>query len=776
MVQDLRQAVRFLLKSKGFTLVAVSALTVGIGANVTLFGFVSSLVLRPMDAVDPERLVRADSGGEGFMRFLTYGAYAEYRDRNQSLSELAIFYPGWMAAVRAVGPAEMIAVTPVSGNYFATLGVTAALGRAISPEDDEPGAPHVAVLSDAGFRRHFGADKGVLGRTITIDGEPFTIVGVLPPSFPGTAFPNIPQIYAPFHARAVTESSRGYLIGRLRPGVTREEAQADLSRIAAQRTKEEGERRSIRVHPATRAFPQFVQMMTGVGALFFVVAAAVLWNACSNIAVLLLARGWTRRREIGIRLALGASRPRLVRQLLVESLLLASAGGLGAIGLALFIARWLTQLYLPVPMPIALLFDFDWRVVVFTGGAVIAATLLFGLGPALQSLRADVVSSIKQRTEEFQARGSLVVTQVALSTALLSTAGLLVRSLVAPPERGFDTDGVLMATVRLGGPDVGFFEEVLDRLEKAQGVISAAVAESVDMTSTGSLAPVEVRSETAAEDQTVYTNGVSRGYFRTLGIPLLGGRDFEARDDLDSPAIGIVNETLARRFWPGRSALGRRLALTDGTTIEAVGLAPDIKHESLEEKPAPLLYLPLTQRPVSTATFLIKTTLGPRATAALVRERVAAVEPNLVVYNLQPLEERFGLALLANRALAWVSGVLGLLGLTLGAIGTYGIVSFLMEQRRREIGIRIALGATPSGVVGMTTRRGMLWTGTGIVLGVAASLVVARLLQAYLNGIDGIDPIPLAAAAFLLAATGYAACLVPARRASRTDPMAALRE
>jgi predicted permease len=775
-VQDLRHAVRFLLKSKGFALVAVAALAVGIGANVTLFGFVSSLVLRPMDAVEPERLVRADSGGEGFMTFLTYGEYVEYRTRNQSLSELAIFYPGWMAAVRADGPAEMIAVTPVSGNYFATLGVTAALGRAIAPEDDEPGAPRVVVLSDAGFRRHFGADKGVLGRTITIDGEPFTIVGVLPPSFPGTAFPNIPQIYAPFHARAVTESSRGYLIGRLRPGVTREEAQADLSRIAAQRTKEEGERRSIRVHPATRAFPQFVQMMTGVGALFFVVAAAVLWNACSNIAVLLLARGWTRRREIGIRLALGASRPRLVRLLLVESLLLASAGGLGAIGLALFIARWLTQLYLPVPMPIALLFDFDWRVVVFTGGAVIAATLLFGLGPALQSLRADVVSSIKQRREEFQARGSLVVTQVALSTALLATAGLLVRSLVAPPERGFDTDGVLMATVRLGGPDVGFFEEVLDRLEKAQGVISAAVAESVDMTSTGSLAPVEVRSETAAEDQTVYTNGVSRGYFRTLGIPLLGGRDFEARDDLDSPAIGIVNETLARRFWPGRSALGRRLVLTDGTTIEAVGLAPDIKHESLEEKPAPLLYLPLTQRPVSTATFLIKTTLGPRATAALVRERVAAVEPNLVVYNLQPLEERFGLALLANRALAWVSGVLGLLGLTLGAIGTYGIVSFLMEQRRREIGIRIALGATPSGVVGMTTRRGMLWTGTGIVLGVAASLVVARLLQAYLNGIDGIDPIPLAAAAFLLAATGYAACLVPARRASRTDPMAALRE
>lgn len=776
-MHDLRQAVRFLLKSKGFTLVAVSALTVGIGANVTLFGFVSSLVLRPMDAIDPERLIRADSGEEGLMTFLTYGDYAEYRDRNQSLSELAIFYPGWMAAVRADGSAEMIAITPVSGNYFATLGVTAALGRAISPEDDEPGAPRVVVLSDAGFRRHFGSDKGVLGRTITIDGEPFTVVGALPSSFPGTAFPNIPQIYAPYHARGVTESSRGYLIGRLRAGVTRAEAQADLSRIAAQRTTEEGERRSIRVHPATRAFPQFVQMMTGVGVLFFVVAAAVLWNACSNIAVLLLARSWTRRREIGIRLALGASRPRLLRQLLVESLLLAGAGGLGAMGLALLTARWLTQLYLPVPMPIALLFDFDWRVVAFTGGAVVAATPLFGLGPALQSLRADVVSSIKQGTGNFQARGSLVVTQVALSTALLSTAGLLVRSLVASPERGFDTDGVLIATVRLPGADGGFFEDVLDRVEKARGVASAAAAESIDLYNTGPLAPVDVQSENAPEDQTVYSNRVSRGFFRTLGIPLLAGRDFEARDDAGSPAIGIVNETLARRFWPGGNAIGKRLLVSEDTAIEVVGLAPDIRQESVEGEPAPpLLFLPMTQRPVATATFLVKTTLGPQAAAALIRERVSAIEPNLVVYNLQTLEERVGLGLLANRALAWASGVLGLLGLALGAVGTYGIVSFLVEQRRPEIGLRIALGATPSRVSRTTARAGLIWTGTGVLLGAGASLVAARLLQAYLNGIHWSDPIPLAAAAVLLAATGYAACLVPARRASRTDPMTALRE
>jgi predicted permease len=670
----------------------------------------------------------------------------------------------------------MVAVTPVSGNYFETLGVTAALGRAITTADDTPGAPRVVVLSDAGFRRHFGADRSVLGRKVHIDRESFTIVGILPPSFPGTAFPNIPQIYAPYHARGVTEAARGYLIGRLRPAVSREEAQADLSRVAAQRTAETGVRRSVRVHPATRAFPQMVGTLSAFGAMFFVVAASVLWIACSNIAVLLLARSWTRRREIGIRLALGASRIRLLRQLLAESLPLAAAGGIGALGLAILTARWLTQLYLPVPMPIALLFDFDWRVVVFTAGAVVAATLLFGLGPALQSLRTDVVSSLKHGTAGFQARGSLVVTQVALSMALLGTAGLLLRSLVAPPDRAFDTDGVMIATVRLLGADRGFFQEVLEGLGQARGVISAAAAESIDPYSTGPLAPMEARADTESEDQTVYANRVSRGFFRTLGIPLLAGRDFEAGDDVGSPALGIVNETLARRFWPGANAIGKRLLLAGGTAIEVVGLAPDLREESVEAAPAPLLFLPLTQRPVSTATFLVKTTLGAPAAAALLRERVSEIEPDLVVYNLQTLEERVGLTRLANRALAWVSGVLGLLGLALGAVGTYGIVSFLVEQRRREIGLRVALGATPAQVVGMTTRPGIRWTATGVVLGAAGSLLAARLLKAHLDGIHEADPVPLAAAAFLLAATGFAASLVPARRASREHPMESLRE
>lgn len=297
-----------------------------------------------------------------------------------------MFYPGWMAAVRIDGPAEMIAVTPMSGNYFDTLGVTAALGRTITPADDEPGAPRVVVLSDVGWRRHFGTDETVLGRTITIDRKAFTVVGVTPGTFKGTVSPNIPQLYAPFQARGVTDETSGFLIGRLKPGVGLGEAQADLSRIAAQLTAEQGQRKSIAVYPGTTSFPSLVKALASLRALFMVAVIVVLWIACNNIALLLLARSATRRREIGIRLAIGASRLQLLRQLLIESLLLASAGGLGAVAFAFVTSRWLTQIYLPVPMPIALTFDFDWRVVTFAIGISLLATLLFGLGPAIQSL------------------------------------------------------------------------------------------------------------------------------------------------------------------------------------------------------------------------------------------------------------------------------------------------------------------------------------------------------------------------------------------------------
>ena len=327
---DLRYAFRLLAKSWGFTFVAVTALAVGIGANTTIFGFVNGLLLRPLDVPEPDRLARVDTGGTNLLPHLLYSEYEEYRDRNQSFANLAMFHHGWVTPVRIDGESQMIAVTPVSGNYFETLGVRATKGRTITPEDDRPNAPSVVVLSHEGHRRYFAEDPDVVGRTIHLRGEPYAVVGVTSPKFKGTVYPNLPQIYSTFRpTRVLKPNPPGVLIGRLKSGVARSEAEADLSRIAAQLSQEQGARNTIAVHPASAMAPQLVRLLAPLGVLFMVIMAAVLWVTCCNIAVLLLARAAARRREIGIRIAVGANRAQLLRQLFVESLLLASIGGLG---------------------------------------------------------------------------------------------------------------------------------------------------------------------------------------------------------------------------------------------------------------------------------------------------------------------------------------------------------------------------------------------------------------------------------------------------------------
>jgi predicted permease len=520
--------------------------------------------------------------------------------------------------------------------------------------------------------------------------------------------------------------------------------------------------------------------MTSFGALFAAVVAAVLWIACSNVAVLLIARAAARRREIEIRRALGASRLQLIRQVLVESALLSTAGGLGGVAFSLVASSFLTRFYLPVPMPIALPFHFDVRVAAFAIGVSFTACLLFGLGPALRTSRAG-------RARGSLSGGSLVVTQAALSTLLLTTAGLLMRTLTAPEDRQFTTEGVLMATVRLSGAaytperSSAFQEELLRRLEGAPGFTSVTTAESVPLAGIQPLSERELKTETGepqaeASDRRVFVNRVSRSHFRTLGIPLLSGRDFSPEDELDAPGVAIVNQTLARRFWPGQSPIGKRVAFEAGPWIEVVGLARDSKYRSIHEESIAVLYRPLAQEPVSTMTFLARTAMDLGSAAARLQEEVARIDPYLVVYNLHPLEDRIGLTLLGHRALAWVSGVLGTLALLLGAIGTYGLVSFLVEERRREIGVRLALGATPSRVIRLTTRQGMRWAAGGVALGIPAAFAGARILQSLLRGVSAADPIPMAAAAFLLFAATYAACYVPAKRASKGDVMAVLRE
>jgi predicted permease len=791
-VGDLRRGARLLLKAPFFTTVAILALAIGIGGSVTVFSFASELLLRPLEVPRPDRLVRIFAAEGSTNPLVPFDDYLDYRDRNQVFSSVAAFHWGGVQRISVEGVTEQMAVSLVSGNYFETLGVRAALGRVVAPTDEPPAAAPVVVLSDVYWRRRFGADPHVVGRIILVNGTATTIVGVTPRSFKGTISPVIPQLYAPWNGHYAGPKG-GLLIGRLRQDVSRDQAQADLSRIARLIGTEQNRRVSVVLSRATRLFPSLAEPATSFSALLMTVVLLVVLIACDNVALLFLARAAARQREMGIRLALGAGRAHLVRQLLAEALLLAGAGGCAAVALAYATARSLTQFYLPTPMPIALTVDFDWRVTLFAIGLSLAATLLVGLGPALRSARTDVVASLKQGGTTTGGPGAgikpgLVVAQIAMSATLLVTAGALTRSLSSPDEAaGFSSRKVVMATVNLQAPGyttergIAFYERLLNRVRACGGVESAAFVDNVPLTNP--IAPIDMQSEEGERSATsrggaapVFNGRVSSDYFRTLRIPVLAGRDFDDRDRDTAPAVGIVNETLARRFWRGATPIGRRLRQPEGPWIEVVGLVRDSKYASLGEEPKAFLYRPMAQQFVPVGTLLTRTIGNPASAAVLVRRQIENLDPELLVYNLNALEARTALNLLPNRVGAIVSSTLGGAALALGMIGTYGVMSFLVQQRRREIGLRMALGAPRSRVMGLVTGQGMRWTATGLGLGLAAGVGLTRLVAGLLFGVSAADPIALPGVAVLLGGTAYAACLIPAKRASRIDPIVALRE
>jgi len=794
--RDVRHGVRTLLKSPGFSLVTIAALAVGIGANLTIFGFVNALLLRPLTAADSHRLVRADLGGPNpIENAVLYDDYVAYRDRNQTLSPLTLFHPGGLLPVRQTGrAAEPIHVMPVTGNYFETLGVQAAIGRTFSADDDQRDAGAV-VLSHEGWTLHFEADPRIVGQTIFIDDVPFTVAGIAPERFAGTASPVIPRMYATWRAMRppAPDSPRGFMIGRLAAGATLRTAQADLARVAAQLRVEKNRPMSVAVYPATTNMPGLQRVFSIFAALFMVIVGAVLWAACTNVAILHLVRASARRRELAIRLAMGASRIQLVRQLLVENLLLALVAGTVGTGLAVATARWLTQIRLPVPMPIGLSFDLDWRVGAFAVAISGAASLLSGLGAALDARLTNASDVLRHESGgsagPFTRRG-LVISQVALTTVLLVVAAAMTRSLVKPPDAGLDANGVLIASVALpraqysADEALPFFDRLVNSLESSAGVISATLVETIPVAINRPLSVVEadINDSAASTDNRlsrprVLVNHVSPGHFRTLGIRLIGGRDFRRQDDGRSERVVIVNETASRRFWPGESPLGKTLRLgPESATV--IGIAGDSKYESISEPATAFFYRPLAQRPTALfdATVLVKTSGDPRRAIPVVRALVADLDASLVLSNLNTLEDRLSLAFLPNRAAAITSGLLGVIALGLGTVGTYSVMAFLVLQRRREIGIRIALGAMPRSVVGMMTRQGMRWIAVGLGIGIALSIAAVRVIAGLVLGVSASDPVPAAVVLLLLGGAGYLACFIPARQAGTANPLAVLRE
>ena len=770
--QDLRFGVRILLKHPGFTLIAVITLALGIGANTAIFSFVNSLFLRPLSVPNPDRVARLyaeDSQGRKFDVF-SYPNYADLRDRSQTLQALAA-HSTVAASVGLGAGAENSEGEVVTGNYFQALGVNAALGRVLLPEDDQtPGAHPVVVISHAIWQRRLGADRSAVGKKLYINGHPFTVVGVMPEGFNGTYQAFAADFWAPMmmqaqvRPRGMTLDRRGWgwLSGtaRLKPGVTLAEAQAELDRNAKQILQESPRGNQgvagFRLFPASALPEEFRQGASGMLGFFMAVVGLVLLAACANIAGLMLARMTARHREIAVRLSLGATRVRLVRQWLTESLLLALSGSAAGLLFALWAADGLMALTPPDFRNFSPALRLDGRVLVFTLAVSVVAGVLCGLFPAFRAGRADLVVALKDggsATAGGRRRSRLqqafVVTQVAVSLVLLVMAGLLLRSLQndAAFDPGFKTDNLLLAQIDLRRQGYSqeqgqaFYRQLTERLKSLPGVraVTSALVTPLGTSreSMGFIIPGHI-SPNGSAFISIANNTVGPDYFAAMGIPLLRGRDFDERDARPGARpVAVINETMARRFWPNGDAVGQSVQTkANGPAIEIVGVVRDIKYYSLAEEPRPYVYASATQFYAADATIHIRTAGDPKALAQATRKEIESLDPNVAITGLATFAELRSAPLFPSRAMAIVSGLFGLLASLLAAVGIYGITSYTVAQRSREVGVRIALGAQRSDILRLIIGQSVTITLIGVGVGLVAALALTRFLSSLLFGVS----------------------------------------
>ncbi len=804
---DLRHGARALARTPGFTFVAVAVLSLGIGGNATIFSLANALFLRPLPASDPSTLVRVYSNRYSNVRYATF---VELRDRNSTLSGLTGFQLQSLG-LRVDAEVEQAFGETVTGDYFSLLGVKAAHGRLLTPADDRPGAAPAAVLSYAFWMRRFGGAPGTIGRTIALNGQPFTIVGVAEERFTGVLAPLRGALWVPLStdpllrpamdAAARLETTNLHLVGRLRPGVARERAQADLDRIGRQIRQNAGEPDrgpAVTVYRSTMLHPEVSGVVTLFVAVLMTVVALVLLIVCVNVANLVLARATGRRIELAVRQSLGAGRGRLVRQMLTENLLLSLAGAAGGITLALWSTRVLMAISIPAPVPLAFDLTADVRVFAFTTLVAVGATLAFGLLPALSASRVDLVSTLKgiagEGPRHRRLRSGFLVAQVSMSVLLLVVAGLFIRAFTVAQsiDAGFDATGVLTASIDLESRGysekrgIDLVRRIAERIDAMPGIASVNAVDIVPVTlSNTSMFMLRDEDADPAAGQLpatpiVHMNAVGPGHFQTLSIPLIAGRDFTYLDDGEAARVGIVNETLARRFWPGGNAIGQRLrplgSRNAADTIVVVGVARDSKYVTLGEEPKPFLYRPLAQAYTPRITLMVRSSQGPAVALQTIKQAVRDLDPGLPVFNVAPLSEATAISLLPIRIAGTLLSTLGVFALVLAALGIYGVLSFLVRSRTREIGIRVAIGASPRAVTYLVVRQALAWTLAGAVIGIALAAVSTRFLSSLLYGISPTDPTTFAVVVALLGSVACAAAFLPAVRASRVDPIVALRD
>jgi predicted permease len=801
------------LKSPGFTLVAVLTLAVGIAASTTIFSWIDTVLLRPIPGVaNGHELLSFESlTPNGDFMTSSYPDYRDHRDHLKLLAGLAMVRPDPLS-IGEEDHAERIWGELVTGNYFAVLGVRPAFGRFFSPEEygDKQGGYPVAVIGYGLWKRRFRADPGAIGSTIRVNRQQLTIIGVAPPEFrgtmPGLAFETwIPLMMAP-QLNTMPEwmlrdrHTRNLLgLARPKPGVTIQQANAEVAALAVQLAKEHpdvSEGVGATLLPVWRSHSGAQSLLLAPLAILMAVCGLVLLIVCANVANLLLARATARQKEFGVRLALGAGRGRLVRQLLTESLLLALMGGLLGGLLALWMAQALGLLVPATNIPIAMDVQMNGDIFAFTMLLCVAACVVSGMAPALHTVRADLNDTLKDGGRSGSAgqgsrrlRSLLVVSEVALALVAIIGAGLFARSfqLARQIHPGFDPSHILVSNLSLSSagyavPDrKQFCYRLRERLEKQPGIAGVTYADYVPLGfDAGSWEELEIEGyeKDRAENMQLYRNVVAPGYFKVVGIPLLDGRDFTERDDLSEPVkrVMIVNETFARRYFGGGYPIGRKVHGW-GEWFTVVGVVKDSKYHKPNEAPQPYFYVAFKQvyRADLMVAVYVRAVGDPNQALGTLRREVHAMDPNVSVYDAVPLTEYMSASLFVQKIAAWLLGVLGAVALVLAAVGLYSVMAYSIMQRTQEIGIRVALGARSSDVVGMVLRDGMGLTAAGLLVGVLAAVAVTRLVSGLLVNVSATDPLIFGGAALFLAVVALVASGVPAIRAARTDPNSALR-
>jgi macrolide transport system ATP-binding/permease protein len=811
LIKDIRYAVRSLLKRPGFVAIAVITLALGIGANTAIFSLVNTVLLRSLPVDRPGEIVSiAVRGKDDSMSAFSYPNYKDFRDRNDVLSGLLVYRFVPLSLSRN-GVNERVWGYEVSGNYFDVLKVKAIQGRTFLPEEDQTKLTHpVVVVSYDSWRGRFGADPGLVGKDVLINNHQFRVIGIAPEGFKGTEFVYSPEIWLPASMMEWAEPGANWLddrstknlfaVGRLKTGVDAHQAEASLNLLGQQLAKEypdANEGQSIKLDAPGFIIPDLRGAVVSFTWVLMAAVGLVLLVTCTNLAGLMLARATDRRREIAIRLAMGANRLRLIRQLLTESVLLSFVGGAVGVLLALWIVKVLLALKPPIDFPLALDVEIDWRVLLFSLAVSLIAGAIFGLAPALQATRPNVSGALKDTAAQGGAvrtrlRSLLVVAQIAISLVVLIAAGLVVRTLqqLQTMNPGFDTQNGLTMSFDLGlqGYDEvrgqQFYRQLTERVQSLPGVESAAVTSYIPLSLNynGRNAFIEGKPAERGENvPTAMNASAGPGYFRTMKTSLLYGREFTEQDQKKTEEVAVVNEAFVRRFMPelqnSAEALGKRFSFqsASGPFIRIVGVAQTGKYFNIAEDPRPFIWTPLTQDYQSSGIVVVRTNGNPEALFGAVRGQVQTLDPNLPLFDVKTLTAHMKLSLFPAKVAATVLGVFGLVALMLAAIGVYGITSYAVAQRTHEIGVRIALGAQMGDVLRLVLSHGLKLTLIGAALGLFGAYLATRAITSVLYGVSATDPITFGGVSVLLIGVALVACYVPARRATKVEPLIALR-